>query len=66
MTDNPIRNFQEIEQICIAYHHLCEENKETLVHVDPQVQSEIDATNRCLHLSEDLLVSMLPHVFLCH
>jgi len=48
-------SLQEIEQICIAYHHLCQDNDETLSHVDSKVQSEIDATSRCLNWAEDLL-----------
>ena len=49
--------FQEIEQICIAYYHLCKDNTQTLDHVDPQVQCEIDSTSRCLNWAEDLLSS---------
>ena len=48
-------NLDEIEHICLAFHHLClEDNQNNLDHIDPHVQSEIDATDRCLSMEQDL------------
>ncbi len=45
-------NLEEIEKICIAYHQLCQEHPDSLTHIDPEVQREIDATERCLNMEE--------------
>ncbi len=45
-------NLEEIEKICIAYHQLCQENPDSLTHVDPEVQGDIDATSRCLNMED--------------
>ena len=45
-------NLEEIEKICIAYHQLCQENPDSLTHIDPEVQGEIDATTRCLNMED--------------